>query len=80
LIEEIYLCVHHIGFSRDDVMKMPTYERRKHLELLGDEIERKKEVMEEARTNSKSGTSNGKRTSTISGEALKGKMQSGEIK
>jgi len=28
LLEEIYICKKHLGFSYDDVMKMPTYERR----------------------------------------------------
>jgi hypothetical protein len=67
--------VHHLGFSRKDVMEMPTFERRTHLELLGNEIERKKEAMEEARTHSKSGN----RSKTVSGEALKNKMKNGEI-
>lgn len=74
LIEETYVMVHHLGFSREDVMMMPTFERRKHLELFGQEIERKKEAIEGARTNSSSG-----RRKTITGEALKSKMQNGEI-
>lgn len=75
LIEETYVMVHHLGFSRDDVMQMPTFERRKYLELFGQEIERKKELMDGARTNS----SSGRGRKTISGDALKSKMRNGEI-
>ena len=57
---------------------MPTYERRHHLRKFGEELEQRKEAMDDARANSQSG-GKGKRTTRISGEALKSKMKSGEI-
>ena len=57
-------------------MKMPVYERWHYLNNLRSELEKKEEMMEEARTNSKSG---GKNTKRVSGDTLKQKMKSGEI-
>ena len=57
-------------------MDMPTYERRFHLETFKSEIEQRNEQIEENRTTSSSGS----RTTTVSGESLKSKMRSGEIK
>jgi len=64
-------------FSREDVMKMPTRERRGHIYRFNKEIEARNQMIEETRANSKSGK--GKKNNRISGEALKQKMKNGEI-
>jgi hypothetical protein len=69
--------VHHLGFTRKDVMEMPTRERRGHIFRLKNEVEKQKEMMEDAKATSQSGK--GKNTKTVSGEALKTKMRNGEI-
>jgi hypothetical protein len=56
---------------------MPTRERRGYIYRLKQEIEKQKEMMEEARATSQSGK--GKNTKRVSGDALKQKMRSGEI-
>lgn len=78
LIEEIYFCVKHIGFTYQDVLNMSVWERRQYLGLLLKENEKKEEVIEQEKEKL---LSNGKgtRTKRISGEALKSKMKSGEI-
>ena len=67
----------HIGFSREDTMRMPTRERRGHIYRFKKEVEKQQEMIEEARANSSSGK--GKNTKRVSGDALKQKMRSGEI-
>ena len=56
---------------------MPIMERRHYINNYKQEIEKRQEMMEEAKANSKSGK--GKNTKTVSGEALKSKMRNGEI-
>jgi predicted ATPase len=38
LLEEIYVCKKHLGFSYDDIMRMPTYERRFFMVTLQNEV------------------------------------------
>jgi len=59
-------------------MDMPTSDRRYQLHLLMNENRAKQEHYENQTKNSSSG-GRGRRTTTISGEALKSKMKSGEI-
>lgn len=63
-----------------DVLSMPTYERRFFLTLLINENKKKNEMMEEKMSEMKN-KSSGKntRTTKISGDALKAKLLSGEI-
>lgn len=77
MLEEIYYCVKHIGLSYSDVMGMSVYERRNYLSLLLNENTKKTEMIEEQNQNMKS--SNGSRTTKVSGEALKAKLKSGQI-
>lgn len=55
---------------------MPTNERRFYLGLL---VKTKSEEREQAEQIRKNKSSNGKRTSTVSGESLKNKIKTGEI-
>ena len=69
--------VHHIGYTWESVMKMPTRERRGYIYRYKKEVEIQQERMEEIRATSQSGK--GKNTKRVSGDALKQKMRSGEI-
>ena len=68
----------HLKVPYSDVLMMPTYERRFFLTTFINENEKRKEQMEEQQNNATSG-GKGTRTSTISGDALKARMRSGEI-
>ena len=57
---------------------MPTYERRFYLTTLMEENIKKQEQAEEAQSNAKNG-GKGTRTSTVSGEALKNQIKSGQL-
>lgn len=74
LLEEVYICVKHLGASYNDVMEMPTYQRRFFIETLKLENQAKREHMEEVKN-----TGKGTRSRTISGEALKDAMKRGDI-
>jgi hypothetical protein len=67
--------------SYNDILSMPTYERRYFLGMLTKEASEKQEeldkIREEAKNNPKG--SKGQRSTRVSGEALKNKMKSGEI-
>lgn len=67
--------------SYNDVLSMPTYERRFFLGMLTKEAREKQEeadrLREEAQNRAKG--SKGQRSTRISGESLKNKMKSGEI-
>jgi len=56
---------------------MPTYERRFFIETLRGEHEKTQQAIEEK--NNTTSTGKGKRSTTMSGGALKNKMKSGEI-
>jgi hypothetical protein len=77
LLEEVYICMQHLKMNYSDVLCMPTYERRFFLSLLMKQnIERQEEVenANKTQTNSK-----GNRKTSISGDALKSRMKSGDI-
>jgi hypothetical protein len=63
------------NFTYDSVMNMPTNERRFYLAR---HHRRMSEQEEKAKTNKQSG-GKGKRSSSISGDALKTKMRNGDI-
>jgi hypothetical protein len=46
LLEEIYVCTKHIGFTRQDVMLMPVYERKYHINKLIEENEKQQEQIQ----------------------------------
>lgn len=68
----------HLEISYSDIMSMPVYERRFYIEMFKDEMEIKKEKMEEITKNRSSG-SKGTRTTTVSGEQLKTKLRNNQI-
>jgi len=80
-LEEIYICTQLLkGFTYNDVLSMPTYERRFFLGMLtkqkAEEEERVAEMM-----NNQQGNPNakGSRQTKVSGQALKNKFKTGEI-
>lgn len=58
---------------------MPTYERRFFLGQKTKEISKQEEQMEQAREQSDKRNAKGSRTSRVSGDALKTRMQNGDI-
>jgi hypothetical protein len=67
----------HLKMNYSDVLCMPTYERRFFLSLLMKQnVERQEEIenTQKTQTNSK-----GNRKTSISGDALKSRMKSGDI-
>lgn len=46
VLDEVYYMVKHVNFSRDDVLKMPIFERRYHLQKYINELEAQKQAME----------------------------------
>jgi hypothetical protein len=67
----------HLKMSYSDVLCMPSYERRFFLSLLMKQnVERQEELenTQKTQTNSK-----GNRKTSISGDALKSRMKSGDI-
>ena len=44
VLDEIYYMVKHVNFGRDEVLKMPVYERRYHLQKYVTELEKQKEA------------------------------------
>lgn len=78
LLEEIYLCTQRLqNITYADVLSMPTHERRYYLGLYVQEIHKHQEKIE-AQPKHTVGAK-GKRTSTISGSALKSRIQSGDV-
>lgn len=69
----MFMCVKHIGFTMEDVMKMRTSTRRHQLTLLINEQTAKREHFEEQQR-AASGKK-GERTSTVSGDMLKAELQ-----
>lgn len=61
-----------------DVLAMPTYERRYFIGLLTKQNKEREEQYEEMKNNTKN-SGKGTRKSTVSGEALKSRIKSGEI-
>jgi len=82
LLEEIYLCTQYLkGMTYNDVLSMPTYERRFFLGMLTKEAREKEEEAEKFREEAQNRAkgSKGQRSTRITGESLKNKMKSGEI-
>jgi len=79
LIEEIYYCVKHIGFTYQDVLNMSVYERRQYLSYLLNENQRKQEAIEEQKEDYTNKNAKGSRTTRVSGDQLKSKLKSGQI-
>lgn len=73
--EEIFVCTQHLHVTYSDVLMMPTAERRFYLGLLVKNKHREKEMSEEQGRK----TGKGKKQRTISGEALKSAIKSGEV-
>jgi hypothetical protein len=68
----------HLNISYGDLMTMPTYERRFYIDMFKNEMEMRKEHIEEAKNNAKSG-GKGSRSSKVSGEALKSRLKNNQI-
>jgi len=64
LLKEIFICTKHIGFSYQDIMLMPVWERRNYIQQLLDEVEYQKQEAEKQARPSGGG---GKRTRRVSG-------------
>ena len=65
--------------SYNDVLSMPTYERRFFLGLLNKEAREREERAEELRNKTQTKNSKGSRTTRVTGDALKNKIKSGDI-
>jgi len=76
-LDEIYLCMRHLKLPYSDVLNIPTYERRYFLTSFINENQKRQEQMEEQ--NSTTSNGNGKRTTKVSGQQLKTKLQNGDI-
>jgi hypothetical protein len=79
LLEEIYYCVKHIGFTYSDVLNMSVYERRQYLSHLLNENNRKAEAIEEQKEAINNNGARGSRTTRVTGDQLKSRLKSGEI-
>lgn len=62
-----------------DVLMMPTYERRFFIGQLTRDVMQKNEHMEKMQEQQQTKGSKGSRSTRVSGEALKNKMRSGDI-
>lgn len=63
----------------NDVLSMPTYERRFFLGLLTKETKEREDKMEEMKEKSQTKGTKGNRTTKVSGEGLKNRMKNGDI-
>ena len=64
LLNETYVCTKHIGFTREDVMYMPVWERKNYIQQLLEEVDEEKKQMEQQNRASSSG--GGNRTRRVS--------------
>lgn len=79
-MEEVFLFTQHIkNFTYNDVMHMPTGYRRYFLGLKLRENTRQQEQMEKQRQEEKNRGVKGSRNVIISGDALKTRMNNGDI-
>lgn len=69
--------MHHLKIGYNDVLNMPTGERRFHLGMLVKTKQQEQEAIENAQNNQKGGK--GQRKTTISGDALKTRIKSGQL-
>ena len=67
------------NMTYSDVMAMPTYERRYYLGMLTKDFERKQEQIEQQKEQQTTSGGKGSRTSKVSGQQLKTKMNNGDI-
>jgi hypothetical protein len=67
------------NMTYSDVMAMPTYERRYYLGMLTKDFERKQEQIEEQKEQQTTSGGKGSRTSKVSGQQLKTRMNNGDI-
>jgi len=65
--------------SYNDVLSMPTYERRFFLGLLNKESREREERIEEMKAKAQTKGGKGSRTTRVSGNALKNRMKNGDI-
>lgn len=65
--------------SYNDVLSMPTYERRFFLGLLNKEAVEREERVEKMKENAQFKGGKGNRTTKVSGNALKNRMKNGDI-
>ncbi len=78
LLDEIFICTQQLkNFTREDVLAMPTFERRYYLSLLKGKIEDQQENTQNGE--SVKYTGDGKRVRTVSGLSLVNKLRTGEI-
>ena len=69
------MCIEHLRVSYNDILMMPTGERRFYLGKLLE----KRQKAQSINDNKKRNSGRGKRTTTIGGDALKNGLKSGEI-
>ena len=55
LFQEIYILVHHAGFTREDVMLMPIFERRAYMSFIQKEVDEKNKAQKAANAKAKRG-------------------------
>lgn len=67
----------HLEIGYNDVMSMPTGERRFYLGMLLKKKHRNDEAAENARRNASN--SKGSKTTRVSGDALKNRMKNGDL-
>ena len=67
----------HLKMGYEDVLNMPTNERRFHIGMLVKQKSEEQERMKEAY--GKTGSGKGTRKTRISGEALKTRIKSGDV-
>lgn len=67
----------HLKMGYNDVLNMPTNERRFHIGMLVKNKSDEQERMKERQKNASGGK--GTRKTTISGEALKSRIKSGDV-
>jgi hypothetical protein len=63
----------------NDAMMLPVYERRYFIDLLVKQNQRRMEYIENEKESATNSNSKGNRQTKISGDALKNKMQNGQI-
>jgi hypothetical protein len=76
--EELFVCRKHIGWSYDDLMRMPINSRRYQIHLLKNENKARDEHYQEKLDEVRS-KSTGTRTRRVSGDELKAKIKRGEV-
>ena len=67
------------NMTYSDVMVMPTYERRYYLGMLTKDFERREEQLEQQKEQQATSGGKGSRTSKISGQQLKTKINNGDV-